>query len=157
MYYIGSYNISFEILSNRDIINFDLLKLHKPIKFFNTSKINNNQWSLINIDLHTVEENDLLLIILDNFDNTIELTIKNLKLFFVKDGKKNIICDHFNADNINANINTSKNDIAPWLSIYRMYCFSSAFLLQFPRLLLVIMIVRAIAIKSKAALNIEHR
>jgi hypothetical protein len=76
----GTYEITFEIYSNTDIINFDFIKLHKPIKFYKVKDILANIWTKINIIIDTFEIDDLLCFIFDNFDSKIELIYKNLDI-----------------------------------------------------------------------------
>jgi hypothetical protein len=77
---IGIYNIFFEIYSNKNIINFNFIKLHKPIFFYKTINIIANTWTNIQIIIETKEHNDLLTIIFDNFEETINLQIRNIKI-----------------------------------------------------------------------------
>ena len=57
----GTYKLSFEILSNKDIINYNFIKLHKPNAFNSTQNIYANEWTQIFcIELNILEDNDEL-------------------------------------------------------------------------------------------------
>ena len=55
---IGIYNLHFEIYSNKNIINFDFIKLHKPQIFYKTINIIANTWTNIEIIIETHQKND---------------------------------------------------------------------------------------------------
>ena len=76
----GKYNLSFEILSNKDIINYNFIKLHKPETFYATQNIYANQWTQIYITLNVLEDGDDLCLIFDDFSDTINIQFKNIKI-----------------------------------------------------------------------------
>ena len=77
----GLYNLSFEIYSNKNIINYDFIKIHKPQdKFYKTPDILANTWTKINVTIEITEVNDLLCFIFDEFNDNIEIFYKNICL-----------------------------------------------------------------------------
>ena len=76
----GLYKLSFELITNNNIINYNFIKLHKPIKFYNISNCFVNKINYINIILNVMEDDDLLCLIFDNYNNNIEINIKNFSL-----------------------------------------------------------------------------
>jgi hypothetical protein len=76
----GLYNLSFEMCSNKDIIDFDFIKLHNPLKFFKTSNILKNSWTKINIIIE-IKESDLLCFIFDNFNDDIKIQYKDIHIY----------------------------------------------------------------------------
>lgn len=76
----GKYNLSFEICCNKDIINFDFIKLHKPVKFFKVDNIFANTWTQIRIYIETFNNDDLLCFIFDNFNDLINIQYKNVTI-----------------------------------------------------------------------------
>lgn len=77
---IGIYNFCFEIYSNKDIINFNFIKSHKPIIFYKTINIFAYTWTKIEIIIEIKEKNDLLTLFFDNFEESINVQIKNIKV-----------------------------------------------------------------------------
>jgi hypothetical protein len=74
----GFYNLTFEILSNKDIINFDFIKLHSPfVKFYKTPTILANIWTSVDIIIEVVEP-DLFCFIFDEFIDEIKILYKNV-------------------------------------------------------------------------------
>ena len=84
----GIYDLSFEILSNKDLINYDFIKLHKPVTFYSVQNIYANEWTQINITLNVIEDNDELCLIFDNFTDIISIQFKNIKI--KKNNNKNL-------------------------------------------------------------------
>ena len=84
---IGFYRLTFDIFSNRNIIDFDFIKLHKPVKYYKISNIFENCWTTIDIIIETTDAEDLLCIIFDNFNDLIDVHFKNLRITPTK--KKN--------------------------------------------------------------------
>ena len=74
----GLYKLSFEIYSNKNITNYDFIKLHKPVKFYSVKNINANQWTQIELTIETTEDLDLLCLIFDDFYDIINIQFKNL-------------------------------------------------------------------------------
>ena len=74
----GFYILSFEIHSNKNIINYDFIKMHKPVKFYKTNNILANVWTKIVIFIEIREPNDLLCFIFDDFHDNIEILYKNI-------------------------------------------------------------------------------
>jgi len=74
----GFHNISFNIYSDKDIINYDFIKVHNPIKLYKTENIYANTWTKINITIETSYPDDLLCLIFDNFDDFINIKYKDL-------------------------------------------------------------------------------
>jgi len=86
---IGTYTVSFEIYSNKTI-NFDFIKLHKPIKFYNCPPVYENCWTEINITINIYKPNDLLCFIFDNYNDLINIKFKNIKITDNENCKNNI-------------------------------------------------------------------
>lgn len=78
--YYGKYNLSFSIYSNKNINNFNFIKLHNPINFINTPNINPYVWTDINIEINVKCKEDLLCFIFDDFEDIIELEFKNINI-----------------------------------------------------------------------------
>jgi hypothetical protein len=74
----GSYHLTFEILSNKNITNYDFIKLHKPIIFYKTPNILENTWTKVDIMIKINELDDLLCLIFDNYKDKIEIRYKNI-------------------------------------------------------------------------------
>jgi len=75
----GLYQLSFEILSDKDIINFDFIKLHKPVIFYKTQDILANIWTNIAVQITVHEPDDLLCLIFDIYTDQINIQVKTLK------------------------------------------------------------------------------
>ena len=75
----GNYNLTFEIFSDKDIINFDFIKTHYPIKFYKIQNITANIWTKININLNILKNHELLCLIFNDFNDIINIQFKNLK------------------------------------------------------------------------------
>jgi hypothetical protein len=80
----GSYKLSFEMMSNKDIINFDFIKMHNPIKFYKTQNILKNSWTTIDIIIENKEKNSLLVFIFDKFNDCLNIIYKDIKLEFIE-------------------------------------------------------------------------
>ena len=93
----GCYNLTFEIYSDKDIINFNFIKLHNPITFYSTQNILANTWTTINLIINIREDNDLLCLIFDDFPDTINLQFKNIEL-------ENIVDNHIIINEMDINI-----------------------------------------------------
>ena len=77
---IGNYNLIFDIMSNKDIINFNYIKTHKPEQYYTTNNIYSNTLTSINIMIKITNNDDLFVIIFDDFYDTIDIQIKNLQI-----------------------------------------------------------------------------
>lgn len=80
---IGFYKLSFDIYSNKDIIGFDFIKLHNPIKMYRTCSIYAKQWTTIDIVIEVTRRDDFVIFIFDNFNDTIEITFTPFTPFLV--------------------------------------------------------------------------
>ena len=98
----GYYNLTFEILSNRDIENFDFIKLHNPVKFYKTQNIKANIWTKIDIIINVRENYDYLVLIFDDFNDTINLQFKNIK---INNTNKMLIINELNNNTFNIKSN----------------------------------------------------
>lgn len=136
------YNLSFEIYSDKDIINFDFIKLHKPIKFFKIDNILANIWTKISIVIETFSNDDLLCFIFDNFNDLINIKYKNImieqisnrlgiilnnlqNINNIKYYKSNDILLSINDDNSYRIIKKQTNEIIPYL--WFGYTFESTY------------------------------
>ena len=99
----GIYNLSFDIYSNSDIINFDFIKLHNPVKYYKCKNILAYTWENINVIIETSKNDDLLCLIFDNFNKSINIKLQNIEV-----SKLNIV-DGIILNNLNLNNYKSKN------------------------------------------------
>ena len=76
----GIYNLTFEIFSDKDLINFDFIKLHKPVIFYKTQDILANTWTKIDVQIIVHEPDDELCIIFDNYTDQIKCQFKDIKI-----------------------------------------------------------------------------
>jgi hypothetical protein len=74
----GKYNLSFDVYSNKDIIDYDYVKIHNPIKYYKTSNIYAYNWITIGITIEVSESNDKLIFIFDDFNDKIGINFKNI-------------------------------------------------------------------------------
>jgi len=91
----STYYLSFEMYSNRDI-EFDFIKLHQPVRFYKTDPILANTWIKINLVIKTKGVNDLLCLIFDSFNDSINILYKNLTCINTSRG---FIIDHIKQPN----------------------------------------------------------
>ena len=77
---VGIYNLKFNIMSNKDIIDFNFIKLHKPIKLYNTPNITANIKTSVSIIIDINELDDELLFIFDDFDEDIKIEFDNIEI-----------------------------------------------------------------------------
>ena len=71
------YNIKFCFFVDKDINNFNFIKLHKPVRYYNQkNNIIPNKWNDLEINVKTSKEDDLLCFIFDNFIGLINFKIK---------------------------------------------------------------------------------
>lgn len=75
----GVYDITFEICSSINI-NFDFIKLHKPVKFYKTEYIYANINTKIKLTINTSIADDLLCFIFDDLDSDINIVYNNIKI-----------------------------------------------------------------------------
>jgi len=76
----GLYDISFKIYSDKNIINYDFIKLHNPVIFYKTIDIHANVLTKINITIKTNVPNDLLCLIFDNFNSEIYIKYEDFQV-----------------------------------------------------------------------------
>jgi len=74
----GYYDLSFEILSDRDIVDFPFIKLHNPVTYYNIPNICANVWTHVNTIIEVNECNDLLCFIFDEWKDYINIKYKNI-------------------------------------------------------------------------------
>jgi hypothetical protein len=79
----GKYNLSFDVYSNKDIIDYDYVKIHNPIKYYKTSNIYAYNWITIGITIEVSEANDKLIFIFDDFNDKIGINFKNILIRMV--------------------------------------------------------------------------
>lgn len=76
----GVYNLSFDIKSDKPITHFNFIKTHNPIRFYECYDIYRNQWKHINIKINIQSNNELLVFIFDDFRDSINIVLKNVKI-----------------------------------------------------------------------------
>lgn len=77
----GNYNLSFDVITDKDINNLKFLKLHHPIRYIEHNQyIPQHQWVNININIEITSDNDLFIWILDDFCDTLSFTIRDIKI-----------------------------------------------------------------------------
>ena len=84
----GIYNVSFEMYSNKDIINYSFIKSHKPKEVFHKKcDILANTWTKINLEMHVTNNDELICFILDEFEDTIFIKYKDITFKKVFDNR----------------------------------------------------------------------
>ncbi len=77
----GIYSLKFDIFSNRNLTNFNFIKIHKPVeKYLKTESIIDNVWKYVDLQIEIFEDNDLLCFIFDLFKNNLEVKFKNISI-----------------------------------------------------------------------------
>lgn len=76
----GKYRLRFDILSKKNIGNYDFIKLHRPIKFYKIGNINSNILTHIDIIIETNENDELLCFIFDTYIGTLEIELSNIEI-----------------------------------------------------------------------------
>ena len=78
---IGKYILTFYILSDKDINNFNFIKTHNPAKYYNINKyISINEWNNIEVIFDIESDWDHLCLIFDNYNGFINLKFKNINI-----------------------------------------------------------------------------
>jgi hypothetical protein len=77
---IGKYQLIFKIKSDKNIINFNFIKLHKPIKFIQTKNINAGTIEIIDTIIETTEQDDLMCFIFDTFNGTLDIEFSDINI-----------------------------------------------------------------------------
>ena len=97
--YPGIYNLSFDIYSNTDIINFNFIKLHK---YYECKDILAHKWTHININIEVFKKDDLLYFIFDNFNKSITIQFKNISTNHIVDGiiLNNLFFNNYKSKNL---------------------------------------------------------
>jgi hypothetical protein len=77
----AKYNLTFEIYSDKELNNFDFIKIHNPIQFLKNDRdfLLINNWTKIKINFDVKSKNDLLCFIFDRFNGLINVKFKNIK------------------------------------------------------------------------------
>ena len=75
----GIYEISFEILSSENL-STPFLKLHDPVKFYETPTIIANILTKVAVVIETNSFSDLLCFIFDDYDKSISITFNNIQI-----------------------------------------------------------------------------
>jgi hypothetical protein len=76
----GMYKLSFDIYSNYNIINFDFIKLHKSVTYYQCKDVLAYTWVNINVVIETSQNDDLLCFIFDNFDKPISIQFQHIEM-----------------------------------------------------------------------------
>lgn len=75
-----NYKLSFEIYTNKDINNFNFIKIHNPVTFYKINKyIDIYNWNYIELIININSDYDFLCLIFDDYNNSINIKIKNLR------------------------------------------------------------------------------
>ena len=101
---IGKYLITFDILSDTDIGDFNFIKTHKPIKFHqlpSSISILANQRTHVSLVIETQYADDLLCTIFDNFQSTICVTFYDISIAQINNKQNGILLSDVN---VNKNI-----------------------------------------------------
>ena len=77
----GKYNLNFEIYSDKELNNYDFIKIHNPVKFLKNEDnlLIINKWNKVEINFVIKSKNDLLCFIFDRFNGEINVKFKNIK------------------------------------------------------------------------------
>ena len=75
----GKHEVYFKIKSNKNIINYDFIKLEKS-KILYKKNILENTWTEINVIIDIIDNNDFIYLFFDNFYDTIKLKFKDIKI-----------------------------------------------------------------------------
>ena len=77
----GKYNLNFEIYSDKELNNYDFIKIHNPVKFLKNEDnlLIINKWNKVEINFVIKSKNDLLCFIFDRFNGVINVKFKNIK------------------------------------------------------------------------------
>jgi hypothetical protein len=79
--HLGTYNISFEMLSNINLTNFNFIKTHNPEKYHcHNAQILALTWTKINITITLTSDDELLCFIFDLFMYCINVQFKNITI-----------------------------------------------------------------------------
>ena len=77
----GFYNLSFDVITDKDINQLNFLKLHKPVRYIDKNQhIPQHEWVRINISFEVTEDEDLFIWILDDFPDKLSFTIRDIKI-----------------------------------------------------------------------------
>jgi len=90
LYKKGFYKVSFEMYSDVDI-NFDFIKLHKPVRFYKIKNIQKNTWVPIDVIIEALYEDDLMVFIFDGFFGYLNVQFRNIKGTQIYDASHNMI------------------------------------------------------------------
>ena len=78
------YKLNFEIYSNKNINNFNFIKIHNPVIFYNIDKyIDINCWNYIEVIIDINSHLDFLCFIFDDYNDSINLKFKNINFTII--------------------------------------------------------------------------
>jgi hypothetical protein len=97
---VGKYMLTFDMYTDVRIDNFKFVKLHKPIRFYDTPTINPNEKKQISIVIDTYEKDDFLCLIFDEFVGLINVTFDNILITPITNKQNGLIIKNFNDCNI---------------------------------------------------------
>ena len=74
-----NYKLSFDLYTNKNINNFNFIKIHNPVTFYNTNThIQPNQWNYIEVIINISSDLDFLCFIFDDYNDSINLKFRNI-------------------------------------------------------------------------------
>ena len=92
----GYYTLSFDMWSDKQIVQFPFIKLHQPVIWHTVPAIHEKVWTHVTLFIHVTEPHDLMCFMFDEWNDTLHVQFQNV--VFYKNGiilnKMNIIDSH---------------------------------------------------------------